>query len=140
MLQIFNPQEHGWKLLRTEGFFSTIGPLWTRPLGERWEYGLQIAPHHENPLGIAHGGMLVTLMDQAMSMIAWSATGRQPCATVQLDTHFLASAKAGDFVVAHVGVTRMSTSLVFMRGILRVEKREIMTAQGMMKIIQRSAV
>lgn len=140
MLQTFNPQEHGWKLLKTEGFFSTIGPLWTRPLGERWEYGLQIEPHHENPLGIAHGGMLVTLMDQAISMIAWSATGRKPCATVQLDTHFLASAKAGDFVVAHAEVTRMSTSLVFMRGVLRVEEREIMTAQGMMKIIQRSSV
>ena len=54
MLQTFDPQEHGWKLFRTEGFFSTIGPLWTRPLGESWEYGLQIEPRHENPLGIAH--------------------------------------------------------------------------------------
>ena len=139
MHQPFNPQENGWKLLGTEGFFSTIGPLWSRPIGERWEYGLHIAPHHENPLGIAHGGMLVTFMDQAISMIAWSATGRIPCATVQLDTHFLASAKAGDFVVAHADVTRMSTSLVFMRGVLRVGEREIMSAQGIMKIMRRSS-
>jgi uncharacterized protein (TIGR00369 family) len=139
MPQPFNPQEHGWKLLRTEGFFSTIGPLWSRPLGERWEYGLHIEPRHENPLGIAHGGMLVTFMDQAISMIAWSATGRIPCATVQLDTHFLASAKAGDFVVAQAEVTRTSTSLVFMRGVLRVDEREIMSAQGMMKIMRRSS-
>lgn len=139
MLQTFNPQEHGWKLLRTEGFFSTIGPLWARTIGESWEYGLHVEPHHENPLGIAHGGMLVTLMDQAISMIAWSATGRKPCATVQLDTHFLASAKAGDFVVAQAEVSRMSASLVFMRGTLRVEEREIMSAQGMMKIILRSS-
>lgn len=139
MLQTFNPQEHGWKLLRTEGFFSTIGPLWTRPIGESWEYGLHIEPHHENSMGSAHGGMIVTLMDQAISMIAWSALGRKPCATVQLDTHFLATAKAGDFIIAHAEVTRMSASLVFMRGVLRVNEREVMTAQGMMKIIQRSS-
>lgn len=139
MPQPFNPQDNGWKLLRTEGFFSTIGPLWARPLGKSWEYGLHIEPRHENPLGIAHGGMLVSLMDQAISMIAWSAAGRNPCATVQLDTHFLAPAKTGDFVVAQAEVTRMSASLVFMRGVLRVDEREMMSAQGMMKIMRRSS-
>lgn len=139
MLPIFNPQEEGWKECRIEGFFSTIGPLWARQTDKAWEYGLQVEPRHENPLGIAHGGMLVSLMDQAISMVAWSASGRKPCATVQLDTHFLAPAKAGDFIVAQATVTRMSASLVFMRGVLRVAEREIMTAQGMMKIIQRSS-
>jgi uncharacterized protein (TIGR00369 family) len=138
MSQTFNPNENGWKNIQIEGYFSMIGPLWARRNGEGWEYGLQVEPQHENPLGIAHGGMLVSLMDQAMSMMAWSATGRQPCATVQLDTHFLAPAKAGDFIVAQPEVTRMSSSLVFMRGILRVEDREIMSGQGMMKIIHRS--
>lgn len=139
MLQIFNPQEDGWKECRIEGFFSTIGPLWARQTEKTWEYGLQVEPRHENPLGIAHGGMLVSFMDQAISMIAWSASGRRPCATVQLDTHFLSPAKAGDFIVAQVDVTRTSSSLVFMRGVLRVGEREIMTAQGMMKIIHRSS-
>lgn len=135
----FNPQENGWKALQLEGFISTIGPLWARKHHESWEYGLHVEPQHQNPLGIAHGGMLVTMMDQALSMIAWSATGRKPCATVQLDTHFLVPAKAGDFIVAHAEITRSTSSLIFMRGELSVEDREIMTAQGMMKIINRSS-
>lgn len=135
----FTPQEHGWKLLNTEGFISTIGPLWSRQIEETWEYGLHVEAHHQNPLGIAHGGILMTFMDQAISMIAWSAAGRKPCATVQLDTHFLSPAKAGDFIVARAEVSRKSMSLIFMRGVLRVQEREIMTAQGMMKIIHRSS-
>ena len=139
MNQIFNLQEQGWKLLTTEGFFSTIGPLWSRQVDETWEYGLHVEPHHTNPLGIAHGGMLMTLMDQAISMIAWSEAGRKPCATVQLDSHFLSPAKAGDFIVARTEVSRKSMSLIFMRGVLRVDEKEIMTAQGMMKILHRSS-
>jgi len=139
MNQILTPHEHGWKLLNTEGFISTIGPLWSRQIDETWEYGLHVEAHHENPLGIAHGGMLMTFMDQAISMIAWSAAGRKPCATVQLDTHFLSPAKAGDFIVARAEVSRKSMSLIFMRGVLHVAEREIMTAQGMMKIIHRSS-
>ena len=139
MEQRYQPEVDGWKLLRTEGFFSTIGALWSRPLDQSWEYGLHVEAHHENPLGIAHGGMLVTLMDQAISMIAWSASGRKPCATIQLDTHFLAPAKAGDFIVARAEVTRQSATLVFLRGALIVRDREILTAQGLMKIVQRSS-
>jgi acyl-coenzyme A thioesterase PaaI-like protein len=81
----------------------------------------------------------MTFMDQAVSMIAWSEADRQPSATVQLDAHFLAPAKAGEFVVARVQVTRKSASLIFLRGTLCVEDREIMTAQGLMKIVRRSA-
>jgi hypothetical protein len=41
-------------------------------------------------------------------------------------------------VVARVQVTRKSVSLIFLRGTLCVEDREIMTAQGLMKIVRRS--
>jgi len=138
MSEPFNPEQAGWKACRTEGFFSTIGILWSKKNTASWDYGLLLAPQHENPLGIAHGGVLMTFMDQAVSMVAWSEADRQPCATVQLDTHFLAPAKAGEFVVARVQVTRKSASLIFLRGALCVEDREIMTAQGLMKIVRRS--
>ena len=138
MTQPFQPEEHGWSSVRTAGFFTTIGPLWCRQVGDSWEYGLVIEKQHENPLGISHGGMLMTLMDQAMSIVAWHQAERQPCATIQLDTHFLAPSKAGDFLVARIDVTRKSASLIFLRGVLSVAEREIMTAQGLMKIVRRS--
>jgi len=138
MTRPFKPEEHGWNAMRTAGFFSTVGALWSRPTQDSFEYGLQIEARHENPLGITHGGVLMTLMDQAMSIVAWNKAEREPCATIQLDTHFLAPSKAGDFVVARIEVTRKSASLIFLRGVLSVDDREIMTGQGLIKIVRRS--
>ncbi len=132
----FNPIDDGWKQLHVEGYFSSVGPLWSRRTLESWEYGLQVESRHHNGIGIAHGGMLVTFMDQAISLIAWNAVQRIPCATVQLDTHFVASARAGDFVVATAEVMRQTSSLLFMRGQLKVGEHTVMTAQGMMKILR----
>jgi len=138
MTTLFNPQEAGWKKLSVEGFFSTIGPLWARRAADTWEYGLQVQSQHHNGIGIAHGGMLMTLMDQAVSLIAWSAAGRIPCATIQLDTHFVAPAQAGDFIIAQAEVTRQTSSLIFLRGTLSVGGQIIMTAQGVMKVMRQS--
>lgn len=129
-----NPLEEGWKQLSVKGYFSTIGPLWSRRTEDSWEYGLSVETQHQNGIGIAHGGMLVTFMDQAMSLIAWNAAGRQPCATIQLDTHFVSPARAGDFLVANIEMIRQTTSLIFLRGTLSVKGECIMSAQGVMKI------
>ena len=132
----FNPGDEGWKPLNVEGYFSSVGPLWSRRAGDSWEYGMAVEKQHHNGIGVAHGGMLVTFMDQAISLIAWNATDRVPCATIQLETHFIASAKAGNFVVARVEVTRQTSTLIFLRGTLSVGDQLIMTAQGLMKVIR----
>jgi len=130
----FNPIDEGWKQLNVKGYFSSVGPLWSRKTADSWEYGMSVETQHLNGIGVAHGGMLVTLMDQAISLIAWDAAGRAPCATIQLDTHFVASAIAGNFIVAHAEVTRQASTLIFLRGTLSVGDQLIMTAQGLMKV------
>lgn len=136
MQTLFNPGDEGWKQLNVEGYISTVGPLWSRRAGDGWEYGMVIEKQHHNGIGVAHGGMLVTFMDQAISLIAWNATDRVPCVTIQLDTHFIASARAGNFVVARVEVTRQTSTVIFLRGTLTVDDQLIMTAQGLMKVIR----
>ena len=78
---------------------------------------------HTNPAGIVHGGMLTTLLDHALSVIAWEANERKPCITVALDVQFLAPARPGDFVVAAGRIVRQTSSLVFMQGSLTVDGR-----------------
>ena len=105
-LNTFDPAEQGWKTLKSKGFFAEVGPLWSRRLNEGWEYGLLVEPRHENGVGVVHGGMLVTLLDQAISLVAWAANEQQPCTTIHLDTHFVAPSVAGDFIVARGEVAR----------------------------------
>jgi acyl-coenzyme A thioesterase PaaI-like protein len=82
---------------------------------------------------IAHAGPLLTLVDHAMSTVAWEAAGRVPCVTLQLDSHFAAPVLAGQFVEARAQVARRTGSLIFMRGDLRVSDSLVLSAQALMK-------
>lgn len=129
-----DPTLEGWKARELPGFFGLVGPLWTKKEGDAWAYGFLAEDRHTNPAGIVHGGMLTTLLDHALSVVAWEANDRKPCITVALDVHFLAAARPGDLVVARGMVVRQTASLAFTRGSLTVRDDEIATASAIMKI------
>lgn len=122
-----------WQVRDLQGFIAHAGPLWARREGEGWAYGFAIGPQHLNPAGVVHGGALLTLVDHAMSTVAWEAAGRVPCVTLQLDSHFAAPVLAGQFVQARARVARRTGSLVFMRGELHVGDSLVLGAQALMK-------
>lgn len=88
-----------------------------------------------NPARTIHGGLLETLMDHALSSIAWEASGRQKCVSLQMDTHFLAPASRGMFIEARGSVVHRTSSTLFMQGMLTVNGRPVMSAQALMKIL-----
>lgn len=122
-----------WQVRSTPGFIAHAGPLWARRERDGWAYGFAISTQHLNPAGVVHGGALLTLVDHAMSTVAWEAAGRLPCVTLQLDSHFAAPVLAGQFVEARAQVARRTGSLVFMRGELRVGDNLVLGAQALMK-------
>ncbi|MFB9970897.1 PaaI family thioesterase [Pseudoroseomonas cervicalis] len=125
----------GWRLAPGNEFLDLVGPLWARKEGDGWAYGLQTKPHHANGRAIVHGGLLVTLADNALGMTVWEATGRQPAVTMQLNTHFLATAQPGDFIEARAEILRRTRSVVFVRGVLSVGDRPILAADGIWKLL-----
>jgi uncharacterized protein (TIGR00369 family) len=134
MTAMADPALDGWKARTLPGFFGLVGPMWTRKEGETWAYAFLAEEKHTNPAGIVHGGMLTTLIDHALSIVAWEANDRRPCVTVALDLQFLAPARPGDLVVARGRIVRQTSSLVFMQGSLFVGSEEIATASAILKI------
>jgi uncharacterized protein (TIGR00369 family) len=129
-----DPATNGWKPHDSPGFFGVVGPLWTRKDAQGWAYALLAEERHHNRAGIVHGGMLCTLIDQALSAIAWEANERKPCITVALDVQFLAPVRAGDFIVARGEVVRQSSSLAFVRGTLTVEGTTVLSATSILRV------
>ncbi|MEF7617441.1 PaaI family thioesterase [Aquincola sp. MAHUQ-54] len=125
----------GWRQRQLPGFIGLVGPLWTRKEEAVWAYGLLAAVAHLNPAGVVHGGLLTSLMDHALSAIAWEAVGRRACLTVQLDTHFIASAREGQFLEARGRVVRATSSLVFMQGQVSVAGADVVTASAILKVV-----
>lgn len=127
----------GWKKRSLGGFMDCAGPLWTNKEEDSWAYGILAGERHLNPARLVHGGLLETLMDHALSSIAWEASGRQKCVSLQMDTHFLASAGAGMFIEARGRVVHNTPGTFFMQGMLTVDSRPVMSAQALMKVLTR---
>ncbi|MFJ5486410.1 PaaI family thioesterase [Hansschlegelia beijingensis] len=127
----------GWTLFEDQGFIDLVGPLYERrdPAAPR-AFGFRAGQKHANLVGVVQGGMLMTLADRALGVTAWDAAGGRPCVTVQFDMQFLTAAPLGSFVFVEPEVLRLTSSIVFLRGTLRVGRRNVASAAGLWKILK----
>jgi acyl-coenzyme A thioesterase 13 len=97
------------KLNVTDDFVGLIGPLWFKVEGERLRVGLPLEPRHGNPMGWAHGGLLVTVADMVMGAGSGHVTGiRWPHPTISLSTEFVRGARLGQWLE---GTARVAPSI-----------------------------
>jgi acyl-coenzyme A thioesterase PaaI-like protein len=92
------------------------------------------------PPGVVHGGVLMAFADHGLSFVAWEAAERAPCTTIQLNTHFLAAIRPGEFIELHAEVTRRTRALVFVRGVIvarHADKvREVGAVDGIWRVLR----
>lgn len=104
--------------LQPSPFVEFIGALI-----EEWREGymrvaLMLEPHHTNPRGVMHGGVVTTLMDEVIGGAIALARGMEtmriaPHATVEMNASFLAAARPGDRVVVEGRVLRLGGYVAF---------------------------
>jgi acyl-coenzyme A thioesterase PaaI-like protein len=124
-----------WRELKIGGFVDLIGPLLrSTRVDEKNTYGLQTNDTHKNHLGIVHGGVLTSFLDQVIAVTAWNAADRQPTVTMQMDTRFLGVAKAGDFLEFRPSIHHATRSLIFVDADVTCGTRLIASASAIMKI------
>ena len=96
-----------------EGTYAVDGGMRIEELGDGWARGaLQLAPRHANPMGIVHGGVYCTMMDQVAGTAA--CTGGGLCRTVNCEVRFLAAAQ-GDRLISRAEAVRMGRSIAVIR-------------------------
>jgi acyl-coenzyme A thioesterase PaaI-like protein len=126
----------GWTVVETSGFISLVGPLWQRVVNGEHEYALIAQDKHHNRRGLVQGGVLMTFADRTSGMTARYVTGRPTLATVQMDTHFVDSAKIGEILISKPRVVRSTRSLIFTTTEVTADKRCIAIASGVFKILK----
>ena len=124
-----------WHPLRMGDVTEFIGPYVRRKTDKGYVYGFQTDDRHANINGVIHGGMLVTFMDQALGSTVYEALGKRRGVTAQLNTMFMGAVKPGEFLECDAEVMRITRSLVFIRGVLRVDDRKVLAADGVWKIL-----
>ena len=126
----------GWTIVDTTGFLSLVGPLWHRVVTDEHEYALIAQDKHHNRRGLVQGGLLMTFADRTCGMTARYVSGRPTLATVQMDTHFVDSAKIGEILLSKPRVVRSTRSLIFTTTEVTASDRCIAMASGVFKILK----
>ncbi|WP_145329865.1 PaaI family thioesterase [Paenibacillus xylanexedens] len=80
-------------------FWGFLGCRYIKGNKQEVQIALTAGENHTNSMGIIHGGVLTSLMDQAMGMVATAAMEVDRCVTTNLNVHFLAPMSQGELIV-----------------------------------------
>ena len=124
------------RLQRGGPFMAGLGPLYCRRRDGAIVIALRIDARHTNMRGIAHGGMLATLADGALGIaLTLACEDKVSFVTVNLSTDFVAAARPGDWVEAHVDIQRIGKRMAFANCYLQVGEERILRASGVFAVM-----
>ncbi len=103
---------------------------------------LTVTADHTNRHGMLHGGIVTTILDNAMGAtgsLSRDPEGRSPFLTISLNTQYLSPAREGEKLVAIGRITGGGRSLVFVEGELTApDGRLVATATGVFKPVSKA--
>jgi uncharacterized protein (TIGR00369 family) len=76
-------------------FWGHVGCEVVRAEAGKTVISLHVQPHHLNLMGIVHGGVVTTLLDNAMGLAVMLLHPSGKTVTAQMNVHFLKSASGG---------------------------------------------
>lgn len=124
------PEEH-----RASPFVAAIGACL-----EEWQEGfirlsLAIEDRHTNPNGVMHGGVITTLMDEAVGAVIASVRGLDamaaaPHSTVDMNVSFLSAARPGDDLVVEGRALKIGRSVAFAEAEAKRRGEDRLIAKG----------
>ncbi len=132
----FDPASAGWTPMADNRMPADIGMPWRKRHGDTWLYGLMTRTDHNNGAGAVHGGVLMLFADHTLGCYVEAAADGVPNVTIQLNTHFLAAVEPGSFVELRGEVTRVTGSMVFVRGIIAVGGQDAVAVNGIWRVFR----
>jgi len=118
------------------GFLDHGGPYFLKKVEEAPTIvGLRIEPHHINYQDAAHGGVLSTFADVALSHAVYDAERpRLAPSTIALTVNYLHGAKLGDWLEAQIRIDRLGGRTAYTSGEITRDGEPIATMSGVFAI------
>ena len=120
-----------------EPFEMHAGPHYLKEVDGSVIGGFRAQPFHANSNAMVHGGALTTFADSILPVYALREIDTQDhwIATITLNTEFLSPAFVGDWLECQGELTKLTRSLAFVSGQVRVDDRIILNCSTVLKII-----
>ncbi len=115
-------------------YIEANGPLYGRLEGKDFVLGFRCEKKHCNPMGMCHGGMLMTLADMLLLLGAniQERIGRF-LVTVHLATDFIGAVPEGAWLEGRVQVLKITRSLLFTQGTMEVAGATVARVSAILK-------
>ena len=88
-----------WKSISNSQYSKLLGPLETKRENDKDYYRMIVSKSHLNSGNFAHGGFLMSFLDNVMGNAAFKSFDNKPCVTISMSTHFTYSASMGDELI-----------------------------------------
>lgn len=111
-------------------------PLYSRRTDDTVQIGLRIAPPHTNSRGLAHGGLITALADNAMGLSC--GVGLETAGgllTVNLAVDFVGSAKIGQWLQIEPTVVKRGRGLCFAQALVTADGEPCARANATFKVV-----
>jgi acyl-coenzyme A thioesterase 13 len=120
------------------GFLDRGGPYWRRGQGPASTLGVRIGAGHLNYQDVAHGGVLTTFADVALSYVLHvSETPAPALATATLTVNFLGAVRLGDWLEAEARIDRKGKRIAYTSGRIVRDGESVATMSAVFSLIRR---
>jgi len=113
-------------------------PIYAKKTDDAVIIGLRLAQAHTNSRGIAHGGLITTLADNAMGLSCVGKMPEQPhgLVTVSLGIDFLGSAHVGQWLAVETDFIKLGGSICFAQCFVTADGEPCARANATFKVLR----
>ncbi len=129
-----------WKLISKSSYSQLLGELETKLENNQHKYRMTVSEKHLNSGNFAHGGFLMSFLDNVMGNAAYKSFGNRPCVTISMNTHFTYSAKKGDELIGIPSIERMTKTLCFVKCQVFSNNEIIVSGNGIWKLVKTTSM
>lgn len=123
-------------LFRTSPFLDTNGPFYQKKEAGNLIVGLRVLDKHVNGRGYAHAGILMTLADIAIGYYAaFSENPPLNLVTISLNNDFMSSAKLGDWLEAHVVISKKGRTLLYASATILKDEVKVLRSNAIYSVV-----
>lgn len=120
---------------KDQSFNDAISPLYLKVEDDKATVGLRLEKKHCNFMGFCHGGVMMTLMDIALSGAICCELGKYTSTpTVNISFDFMAGAKEGDWIYGDIQSVKLTRTMGFANGMIMGPNGSVARASGCFKL------
>ena len=129
-----------WKLISKSSYSQLLGELETKLENNQHKYRMTVSEKHLNSGNFAHGGFLMSFLDNVMGNAAYRSFSNRPCVTISMNTHFTFSAQKGDELIGIPSIERVTKTLCFVKCQVFSNNEIIVSGNGIWKLVKTSSM